>query len=99
MVITKPAKAEIHGHKRKGFHVKYLSVCKAKNVQPLPEVKMKQKNIHVLDFHADRVRVNDWLAIVSALEKDKTLKFVAIRLRKNDEMGKEHLKLCESKIN
>lgn len=88
MVATKNAKADNHGQKRKGFHAKYLSVCKVKNIQPLPEVKMKQKNIHVLDFHADRVKVNDWLAICSALENDKTLKFAAIRLRKNDLMGK-----------
>jgi hypothetical protein len=87
MVATKNGKTEIHGQKRKGFHAKYLAVCKVKNIQPLPEVKMKQKNIHMVDFHADRVKINDWLAICNALENDRTLKFVAIRLRKNDCMG------------
>lgn len=73
--------------KKKGFHAKYLAICKAKNIPPLPEVKTKQKNIHVVDFHADRVRVYDWLAISGALETDKTLKFLSIKLRKNDEIS------------
>lgn len=78
---------ELVSQRKKGFHAKYLAICKAKNIQPLPEVKMKHKNIHVLDFHADRVRVSDWLAICSALESDRSLKLVAIRLRKNDGIG------------
>lgn len=75
--------------KVKGFHEKYLAICKSKNIQPLPEVKVKQRNNHVLDFHADRVKVRDWMAISSALENDKSLHFVAIRLRKNDGFGKK----------
>jgi hypothetical protein len=73
--------------KRNGFHAKYLAVCKSKNFMPLPEVKVKQRNIHVLDFHADRVKPYDWIAICSSLYNDKTLKSVAIRLRKNSELG------------
>lgn len=72
---------------REGFHAKYLTTCKSKNVMPLPEVKTKHKNVHVLDFHADRVRAVDWLCIYSSLFADKTLKDVAIRLRKNNELG------------
>lgn len=75
--------------KKKGFHAKYLAICKSKNIQPLPEVKTKQKNIHVVDFHADRVRVYDWISICGALEHDSTLKILSIKLRKNDEMGIE----------
>lgn len=74
--------------KRNGFHGKYLEVCKLKNLQPLPEVKAKQRNIEVLDFHADRVKPYDWLAICNSLLKDKSLKFIAIRLRKNTELSK-----------
>lgn len=85
MVITGSAKA---GIKRKGFHAEYLAICKAKNIQPLPEVKKKQKNCHVVDFHADRLRPNDWLAVCKALERDTVLNYVAIRLRKNEEKGK-----------
>lgn len=86
MVATQSA--EFSNQKvKKGFHAKYLTLCKSKNIQPLPEVKNKQKNIHVVDFHADRVRVYDWLAISGALDTDRTLKYLAIRLRKNDAMG------------
>lgn len=73
--------------KRNGFHGKYLAVCKSKNLAPLPEVKAKQRNIHFLDFHADRVKASDWIAICSSLQNDKTLKSLAIRLRKNSELG------------
>ena len=87
MVETKTSSNEILSseQKRNGFHTKYLSICKAKNVAPLPEVKIKQKNFHVLDFHADRVKVTDWMAICEALHNDMTLKFIAIRLRRNNE--------------
>lgn len=91
MVVTKTngSNGEIlsMNQMRNGFHGKYLAICKTKNLMPLPEVKVKQHNVHVLDFHADRVRAYDWLAIYKALFYDKTLKFMAIRLRKNNEKG------------
>lgn len=71
--------------KQSGFHAKYLSVCKAKNLIPLAEVKGKSQNSKVLDFHADRLRPSDWVAICAALFSDKKLNFIAIRLRKNGE--------------
>lgn len=90
MVETKSSADQILSmeQKRNGFHAKYLHVCKSKNLAPVPEVKNKQRNVHVLDFHADRVRFNDWMAICEALHGDTTLKFIAIRLRKNNELGK-----------
>lgn len=77
--------------RRKSFHEKYLSICKIKLLQPLKEVKLKQGNFQLLDFHADRIKVNDWLAICSALQNDRTLKFVSIKLRKNDERGERRV--------
>lgn len=71
----------------KGFHMKYYELCKLRNSAPLPEVKAKNKNINVLDFHADRVKVDDWLAIIHSLQQDNTLQFIAIRLRKNLDNG------------
>lgn len=76
--------------KRDGFHGKYLKICKLKNIQPVAEVKAKHNNISSLDFHADRIKVNDWILICKALESDRTLKYVAIRLRKNDGIGKNN---------
>lgn len=71
--------------KRNGFHGKYLAICKSKNLAPLPEVKGKSQHASSLDFHADRVKAADWLAICGALQCDKTLESVTIRLRKNTE--------------
>ena len=91
MVVTKSSSSiEIlsTAQKRNGFHAKYLIACKSKNLQPLPEVKAKQRNIHVLDFHADRVKPLDWISICNAMYNDKTLKSLAVRLRKNNEFGK-----------
>lgn len=85
MVATKNSSEILSSEaKRNGFHGKYIEVCKAKNLMPLPEVKTKNRNIHELDFHADRVKGDDWIAICKALQSDKTLKFLAIRLRKNN---------------
>lgn len=93
------AKSESHSKKRKAFHAKYLAICKASIIQPLPEVKSKKKNLHVLDFHGDRIRYNDWLAVCGALKNDESLKFVAIRMRKNDEMGKFEYFLAFHEVN
>lgn len=89
-MLESKSSAEIlsYAQRKKGFHEKYLSICKTKILHPLPEVKNKQKNIHVLDFHADRIKANDWMAICDAMKNDKTLKCVSIKLRKNDECGK-----------
>ncbi|XP_070509995.1 protein Cep78 homolog [Chironomus tepperi] len=93
MLIESKSSVEIRSYsqRKKGFHEKYLSICKTKLLQPLPEVKIKQNNIHVLDFHADRIKANDWIAISEALKNDKTLKYVTIKLRKNDEYVLEHV--------
>ncbi|CAG9797271.1 unnamed protein product [Chironomus riparius] len=93
MLMESKSSVEIlsYAQRKKGFHDKYLSVCKSKILQPLPEVKIKQKNIHVLDFHADRIKANDWMAICDALKNDRTLKFVTIKLRKNDECILDHV--------
>lgn len=70
--------------KKNGFHEKYLKICKWKNIATVPEVKKRnQKNFQELDFHADRIRPIEWIAITEALRHDKSLKFIAIRLRKN----------------
>lgn len=86
MVVTKNEILSV-GAKRNGFHAKYLEVCKSKNLSPLPEVKTKNRNIYELDFHADRVKSEDWIAICRALTSDKTLRFIAIRLRKSNLLG------------
>ncbi|CAO1355375.1 unnamed protein product [Diamesa tonsa] len=77
--------------KRNGFHAKYLAICKSKNLLPLPEVRVKQRNVHVLDFHGDRIKPQDWLSICSSLHNDGSLQFLAIRLRKNMDLVLEEI--------
>jgi centrosomal protein CEP78 len=79
--------------KRSGFHGKYLTICKAKNIMPVAEVKGKSKSSQVLDFYADRIKVSDWIAICGALYYDKTLSYLAIRLRKNSDQGSLTVKI------
>lgn len=80
--------------KKNGFHEQYLKICKSKNIKPVAEVRGKNRsNIQELDFHADRLRPIDWIAITTALRQDKTLKLIAIRLRKNTGKGQLLLRL------
>lgn len=63
------------------FHRKYLETCKKRNAAPVPEIKEKEKN--VLDFIADRVKLDDWPSIMKALiGDDGALRGLGIRLRK-----------------
>lgn len=78
--------------KRNGFHEKYLKICKSENLMPVVEVKAKERYSQVVDFHADRIRVYDWIAIFRSLYNDKTLKSLAIRLRKNSLKGLSSLR-------
>ncbi|XP_063703842.1 protein Cep78 homolog [Culicoides brevitarsis] len=73
-----------HGVRAKPFHLRYLELCKNKNVLPLQEVKAKNKNYSTLDFFADRVKLDDWSPILNALYYDTSLHYVAIKLRKNN---------------
>lgn len=72
---------------KKGFHAKYVVLSKKRNLAALTEVKEKTRNSNVLDFHCDRIKVMEWMAIFDAMKGDNTLRSVAIRLRKNREMG------------
>jgi len=74
--------------RRNGFYKKYLETCKAKNIMPLAEIKGKAKNTYTVDFHADRVVAQDWLAICIALHHDRSIKELAIRFRKSNESCK-----------
>uniref|UniRef100_A0A336LZW6 CSON006149 protein n=1 Tax=Culicoides sonorensis TaxID=179676 RepID=A0A336LZW6_CULSO len=68
----------------KPFHLRYLELCKSKNLHPLPEVKAKNKDVTVLDFYGDRVKCDDWMVIFHSLYYDTSLHYVAIKLRKNN---------------
>uniref|UniRef100_A0A182NBD5 Protein Cep78 homolog n=1 Tax=Anopheles dirus TaxID=7168 RepID=A0A182NBD5_9DIPT len=67
----------------KDFHHRYAALCRSKNIQPLPEiVKPKQKGRALLDVYGDRFKGYDWELIVDALREDRSLRFMALRMRK-----------------
>ncbi|XP_058124112.1 protein Cep78 homolog [Anopheles ziemanni] len=83
--------ASVGNHKRlshgraKNFHHRYAALCRAGNFKPIPEiVNPKQKGIVdlTLDVYGDRFTVNDWRLIAKALQEDRSLQRLAIRLRK-----------------
>lgn len=74
--------------RNKPFHLRYFELCKSKNIHPLPEVKVKNKEFTTLDFFGDRAKVDDWLSIITALYYDTSLHFIAVKLRKNYLNGK-----------
>lgn len=72
------------------FHEKYLKLCKTRNIAPVSEVKGKKgRHSLELDFHCDRLRPAEWHVIIEALHNDRSLKTIAIRLRKNHLKGQQ----------
>lgn len=78
-----PQKQLKTGIRAKPFHLRYLEMCRSKNLCPVPEVKVKNQDFNTLSFFGDRVKVDDWLSIFNALYYDTSLHFLAIKLRKN----------------
>lgn len=83
----------------KNFHRRYLTLCRAKNYQPLAELVgtagggagvRKSKADHcwqTVDFFGDRLKEIDWQLITDALREDSSLELLAIRLRKVQNEG------------
>ncbi|XP_060517627.1 protein Cep78 homolog [Cylas formicarius] len=64
------------------FYVWYSELCRRLNIHPSPFVKpAKPKSQTVLDFTADRLKVEDWNPIINALRQDTSLHVIAIRSR------------------
>ncbi|XP_013116352.2 protein Cep78 homolog [Stomoxys calcitrans] len=66
----------------RSFHFRYLELCRAKNLSPLPDIKSKNNCTTILDIFGDKLCVNDWLLVVEALFNDQVLQTLAIRMRK-----------------
>lgn len=71
----------------RSFHFRYLELCRAKNMTPLPDIRTKNNATSVLEFFGDKLSVNDWLLVVEALYYDQVLQTLCIRLRKTFGMG------------
>ncbi|KAM7359965.1 protein Cep78 homolog isoform 2-T4 [Cochliomyia hominivorax] len=75
----------------RSFHFRYLELCRAKNLNPLSEIRSKNNATSVLDFFGDKVNFNDWLLIIESLYYDQVLQTLSIRMRKTFGMVLEHL--------
>ncbi|XP_059221659.1 protein Cep78 homolog [Stomoxys calcitrans] len=78
------------------FHFRYLELCRAKNLTPLPDIKMKKNSTNILDFYGDKLCVNDWLLVVASLNSDQVLQTLAIRMRKAFPVGEWNKDYIES---
>lgn len=88
--------SRLNGNNRcmKNFHRRYLTLCRAKNYQPLSEIvgtggggatarKVRADSCwKTVDFYGDRFKEIDWQLISDALREDSSLELLAIRLRK-----------------
>ncbi|XP_050302729.1 protein Cep78 homolog [Anthonomus grandis grandis] len=64
------------------FYVWYTELCRRLNITPAPSVKpAKPKCQTVLDFVADRLKIEEWPPVLNALRQDTSLHVVAIRSR------------------
>lgn len=64
------------------FYVWYTELCRRLNITPAPAVKpAKPKCQTVLDFVADRLKIEEWTPVLSALRHDTSLHVVAVRSR------------------
>lgn len=67
------------------FYVWYTELCRRMNCTPAPAVKpAKPKCQTILEFVADRLRVEEWNPIVNALRHDTSLHVISIRGRINN---------------
>ena len=63
--------------KRMSFYDEYERITLLQNMYPLPYI-MSTKGENYLNLNVDRISQNEWLPILEALRKDKTLKYVSL---------------------
>lgn len=64
------------------FYVWYTELCRRLNIQPAPAVKpAKPKCQTILDFVADRLKIEEWTPVLNALRQDTSLHVLAVRTR------------------
>ncbi|EDW29955.1 GL15912 [Drosophila persimilis] len=68
--------------KSRSFHLRYLELCRNKNLTPLVEIRKKSNETTLLDLYADKLTVSDWLLIIEAIHHDLTLKTLVLRMRR-----------------
>ncbi|XP_030375878.1 protein Cep78 homolog [Scaptodrosophila lebanonensis] len=69
--------------KCRSFHFRYLELCRAKNLTPLPDIRSKSNPTTILDLYGDKLGVSEWLLIIEALQYDQVLQSLAVRMRRS----------------
>lgn len=70
--------------KSRSFHFRYLELCRAKNLTPVPDIRSNPNATTFLDLLGDKLGVSEWLLIIEALHYDLVLQTLAIRMRRTN---------------
>ncbi|KAH8318105.1 hypothetical protein KR074_009730 [Drosophila pseudoananassae] len=68
--------------KSRSFHFRYMELCRAKNLTPVPEIRNKSNTTTFLELCGDKLAVSDWLLLTEALHYDLVLQQLTVRLRR-----------------
>lgn len=61
------------------FYVWYNELCRRQNSNPICAVRNpNQRNDQVLEFNADRIKIEDWHPIINAIRLDTSLHVISI---------------------
>lgn len=70
--------------KSRSFHFRYLELCRAKNITPVPNIRSNGNTTTILELFGDKLGVSEWLLIIDALHHDLVLQTLAIRMRRSN---------------
>ncbi|KAH8311898.1 hypothetical protein KR044_008522, partial [Drosophila immigrans] len=82
--------------KSRSFHFRYLELCRAKNITPVPNIRANANNTTSLDLCGDKLGVSEWLLIIDALHHDLVLQTLILRMRRsngNSEYTEKNIKM------
>lgn len=64
------------------FYVWYSELCRRQNSSPICAIRAQSnRHEHVLDFNADRIKIEDWQPIINALRLDTSLHVISVHSR------------------
>ncbi|XP_034487805.1 protein Cep78 homolog [Drosophila innubila] len=70
--------------KSRSFHFRYLELCRAKNITPVPNIRSNANTTTILELCGDKLGVSEWLLIIDALHHDLVLQTMIIRMRRTN---------------
>ncbi|XP_017117299.1 protein Cep78 homolog [Drosophila elegans] len=83
VVVTLPPLVK-KSSKSRSFHFRYLELCRAKNLTPVPDIRSKSNSTTTyLELCGDKLAVSDWQLLTEALHYDLVLQQLVVRLRRS----------------